>query len=68
MDNELYKQRIQIGDLVDVFYDDEQIMGAVVIRTPAGAGDLWQVKSPDGAIIAINPYFYKFDCIMKKEK
>ena len=29
---------------------------AVVLRTPAGAGDLWHLELEDGTIWAMNPY------------
>ena len=55
------KDRIKAGDKVDVLYiNDCVIENATMIRTPQGAGDLWQIKQADGTVRAINPYNIEF--------
>ena len=54
------KERIKVGDKVNVVYVGDLIFNAIVIRTPAGPGDLWQIKEENGVVRAINPYGPEF--------
>jgi len=48
--------QIREGDIVSVICTDCTEWKCTVIRTPAGAGDLWQFRRKDGTVFAQNPY------------
>jgi hypothetical protein len=48
---------IKEGDRVMIEWERGKTVSIVtIVHTPRGAGDLWQVKSDEGYIFAINPY------------
>lgn len=59
---------ITAGDnviVVTLGADGQRIFrGAVVVRTPAGAGDLWQFQTEEG-VYALNPYCPLFERIVR---
>ena len=58
-------KEIREGTHVLVVWEDRRVWG-VVVRTPAGPGDLWQIESDDGEVFALNPYaryFIKMEAV-----
>ena len=60
-----YLERLQVGDRVKVFWDNQHYEVATIIALPQNVGDLIQVKYDEGRIHAINPYTPKFVCLEK---
>ena len=48
--------QIREGDTVNIVCIGYTDWRCTVIRTPAGAGDLWQFRRSDGTVFAQNPY------------
>ena len=65
---------IKVGDKVECVWDDRTISAVTIIHVPQGAGDLWQIKSSDGRIHAINPYspdfirFSRYESVEEKSQ
>ena len=51
---------IEIGDTVQVQYDDGRVIVGTVTWIPQGAGDSWQVHGLSGDEYVINVYYSKF--------
>lgn len=46
---------IKKGDRVLIIWEDRRVW-ATIIHTPRGEGDLWQYKTDNGEVVALNPY------------
>jgi len=62
-------RRIRNGDTVRaVFSDGEGDYTAIVLGTPAGAGDMWHLQRLDtNEVVALNPYNMYLECLTKEE-
>jgi hypothetical protein len=50
-------ERIEEGDLVDVFFSDGSCLkNCRVLYTPQATGDSWHLKSEDGKIIYVQQF------------
>jgi len=47
-------KRIEVGDIVDVYFEQVQCeLNCVVEYIPAATGDCWYLWKPDGDIVAV---------------
>ena len=53
-------EKIKIGDKVRLEWTDSASWDGVVVHTPDGPGDSWEVKNERGKIMLVNIYCQEF--------
>lgn len=65
-----YENLIKEGDKIEILWSNPDTFPTpgIVLCKPGATGEMWEIQTDDGMVLALNPYSHSLEGIVRKPK